>query len=363
MDDADTRSPLEKNTQSGFISLHVLTACCQSVLNTQFIAPDPKPEWFDDLNAKLDYAKTVAGTWINDIAPTVTSSIPLKVLNYAPIYKTANDDINAIANQFPNAKGADDPHVQKVQQIVKILIDEMDSILGDIDITSSKLRQWGIDVQRAHDDLSSGASSIQKAEASLAGDIAGMNSAIDNLHKMIDGENKAIAAAAIAIGVGIFALIVGIALAPVTGGASLIGSGVGVLAIIGGGVTWGVMQNKINDQFKQIADKQAHLADDKKQVVALKTLASSSNLAITSLGNASTALSDFRTSWATFKGEMEGVLAKLNSAEQSLSTFRQQFFTSAAAKEWASAEKFAQELHATKIQKEEKTLPMDSKAA
>ena len=54
----------------------------------------------------------------------------------------------------------------------------------------------------------------------------------------------------------LFALVAGIALAPVTGGASLIVSGIGGAAIIGGAVTWGVMQVKINSQFDEIAEDQ-----------------------------------------------------------------------------------------------------------
>jgi len=52
-------------------------------------------------------------------------------------------------------------------------------------------------------------------------DIGKMNIAIQGLQAQIDAENKAIVAGALAIGVGLFALVVGIALAPVTGGASL----------------------------------------------------------------------------------------------------------------------------------------------
>jgi len=42
------------STASGFASLQIVTASCHGVLNTQFIAPSPKPSWFDDLNAKLE---------------------------------------------------------------------------------------------------------------------------------------------------------------------------------------------------------------------------------------------------------------------------------------------------------------------
>ena len=69
-------------------------------------------------------------------------------------------------------------------------------------------------------------------------------------------------------------LVVGIALAPETGGASLLVAGTGGLLIVGGAVTWGVMQSKINAQFDEIAKDQKELDDDKRQLVALQGLAS-----------------------------------------------------------------------------------------
>jgi len=363
MSSLEKRSPLEKRTQRAFISFHVLTVCCQSILTTQIISPNPKPQWFDDLNEELSRIKTLAASWNNNIAPSVTSSILLKVLNYAPVYKPVNDEINDISRQFPNAKGADDPHIWKVQQLIKIFTGEIDSIVGDIDQTCSKVHQWGIDIKKAYDDLSSGVSLIQKAEAELAADIEAMNSAIDKLHKMIDSENNAIADVEITIGVSIITFIIGIGLVPLTSGASLITSGAGALTAAGSEVSWSVLQEKINKQFKQVTKDQAGISVENRQLVALQSLALPPNLVISSLNSASGALSDFRNLWVTFKEEMEDALNKLDSAEQSLSTITEQFFSSAAAEEWATAEKFIQGLNSLKVQREEKTLPMDSKAA
>ncbi|HEX6709439.1 MAG TPA: hypothetical protein VF068_03835, partial [Rubrobacter sp.] len=60
-------------TASGFASLQIVTTSCHGVLNTQFTAPSPKPDWFDDLSGKLDSAKVLANQWIDDIAPQMTA--------------------------------------------------------------------------------------------------------------------------------------------------------------------------------------------------------------------------------------------------------------------------------------------------
>lgn len=216
-------------------------------------------------------------------------------------------------------------------------------------------------MQAAHDKLSTGSSTIQAAEIDLQGDIDKMNNAITSLHNEIDAENKAIAASAAAIGIGIFALVVGIALAPETGGASLlIGGGIGAAGIIGGAVTWGVMQHKINEQFDQIAKDQKEKADDQRQLIALKGLEMASKNAVSSIELATQSLSKLQTQWGTFQGELQGVVDKLNLADQAISTIVQKVFTQGAQNEWSTAIDTANHLVNAKIEVEAKTLPMSA---
>ena len=65
-------------------------------------------------------------------------------------------------------------------------------------------------MQTAHDNLYKGAASIQTLEVSLQADIGKMNVAMDGLQAQI-WENQALCAAAIAVGLRIFILIVRIA--------------------------------------------------------------------------------------------------------------------------------------------------------
>jgi hypothetical protein len=96
--------------------------------------------------------------------------------------------------------------------------------------------------------------------------------------------------------------------------------------------------------------------------VALQGLATSTDQAVTYIAHASSALSDFRTSWAVFEGELRGVATKLASAEASLSTIVQGAFTSAAAQEWRLATAFAQQLAGTQVQVATAKMSMDGSA-
>lgn len=355
---ATQSTDITQATQSAFVSLHIITASCHAVQNTVFIAPTPKPTWFDDLNAKLDAAKANAAEWINDLATEVTATIPSKVIDYGTTYDAVTQQILEIAAKHPDAKGQDDPYVKEVAELVDVLLDSVGSMVADVDSVADKLESWGVKMQQSHNDLTEGSANIQNAEISLQTDIKQMSAAIDTLNSMIAEENKQIAMAAIAVGGGLFLLVVGIALAPVSGGASLIVGGIGVAAIVGGAITWGVIQAKVNDQFKQIAEDQQKIADDQRQLVALTGLSQASDMAIRSIDQATQALSDFRTSWGVFSNELKGVKSKLQSAEQAISVIIQETFTNAAQNEWKLAVQTAQDLAEAKVQVQAQTVPM-----
>jgi hypothetical protein len=355
-------SPLQTQTQSAFVTLNLITQSCHGVLNTNFVAPSPKPDWFDDLNSKLDTAKVHAGDWINTLAPSVTGGVPVQVINYGTTYSALTQSILSIVQAHPDAQGADNEYVVQVHELVAALEQQVQQIITNCDTTAGQLESWGKLMQASHDALSTGASSIQKAESSLSADVAKMNEAIKVLNDTIRKENIAIAASAGGIGLGLILVIAGIALAPETGGASLLVAGTGGLLIVGGAVTWGIMQKKINEQFDEIAKDQSELADDQRQIVALQGLASASNQAVQYITDSTNALSDFRTSWAIFQGELNGVLTKLEAAEAALSTIVEGAFTQAAANEWADATTFAQGLANAPVQVAVKELPMSDKS-
>jgi hypothetical protein len=339
-------SDTKQKTQTAFVLLTLITQASHGVLNTTFVAPPTKPSWFDDLSAKLDAAKANATDWVDNIAPGITGGVPVQVINYGNTYKAMTAAIQKIADQYPDAQGADDPHVKEVLALVAALQKEVTKIITNAQGMSDTLKTWGDKMQKSHDDLSSGAANIQSAETDLQADIDKMNHAIDTLNSSISAENKAIAASAIGIGVGLLLTVVGIALAPETGGTSLLVAGTGALLIVGGAVTWGVMQHKINEQYSEIAKDQNELNADQAQMVALKGLATSTSQAVDYINTCTTALSEFRTSWTVFQDELQSVSDNLSQAEdpQNLSTVVQAAFTQVAANDWADATQFAQSL-------------------
>ncbi|AYH47020.1 hypothetical protein B6N31_04605 [Dickeya fangzhongdai] len=356
---------LQNKTQKAFLSLNLITQACHGVLNTAFVQPPSKPSWYDGLSAKLDAAQANASDWIDNLAPDITSGVPLAVVDYGTTYTAISQQIQQIVKAHPNASGADDQNVQQVAKLIAALRDQLADMLSSMDTTSQKLKTWGDKMQKSHDALTSGASDIQSAETDLTSDVAKMNQAIKTLHDIITAENIALAASIGATFLGIILGILGIILLPETLGASAIWSvggvmcGIGGLLAIGGAVGWGEMQKKINNNFDEIAQDQKELDADKQQIVALQGLAAASQQAVTYINTATSALSEFRTSWAMFDGELQSVANKLSQAEDSLSTIVQGAISSGADTEWNMVINFAQQLADLPVSVQKGTMTMN----
>jgi hypothetical protein len=348
---------------TGVTSIVLVTNACHAILNTQLTLPDgmKKPAWFDDLVAKLDAAKALATEWINTLAPDLTASLPNKVINYDTQYGAITNQIIRIAEAHPLAKGPDDPNVKHVFQLISALKTQVGKIHDDVAAEDQKLLDWGTRMQAAHDALSGGVTSIQAAEADLAGDIGKMDADMSRLRSEIDGLNKAIAAAAVSIALGLFAAIVGVALCFIPGMQAVGGIviGIGVAGVIGGAVTWGVMQKRVNDDYDQIATDQKQKSVDQQQLIALRGLEIATSQSISSIAIATSALSNVRALWKLFAGELDGVLQQLNQADTGLALIVNEAFVQGAQDEWKLAAELAKQLLNPVADRVTTSLPMD----
>lgn len=348
---------------TGVTSIVLITNACHAIRDTSLTLPKDmtKPAWFDDLVAKLDAAKLLASEWIDTLAPDLTALLPNKVINYDTQYNAITKQIIRIADDHPLAQGANDPNVKNVFALITALKTEVGHIHDDIAGEDKKLLDWGTRMQKAHDDLSGGVHSIQAAEVSLAADIGKMDTDISRLHAEISGLNKAICAAAIAVALGIFTAIVGVVLCLVPGGQFVGGVviAVGVAAVIGGAVTWGIMQKKVNDDYDQISKDQQEKTVDQQQLIALKGLEVSTSQAIGCISIATSALSNVRALWKLFAGELEGVLAQLNTADTGLALIVNEAFVQGAQEEWKLAAELATQLLNPVAGRVKASLPMD----
>lgn len=368
MTEAPKLTDSQQKTQASFLSLQVITASCHAVLNTTFTPPSQKPTWFDDLNKKLDNAKSLASDWIDNIAPQLTAGIPNQVIDYASTFEASVDAIVELYNKDPQASGKDNPTVKQATQIIETLSSEVKGKVSVVDSMSQRLKDWGDKMQKAHDDLSSGAGAIQNTIIDLQTDVQKMDNAIQNNLNAIKELNKQLVYAQIAVGVGIFMLVAGVALTVATAGTAAVVAGgvaaVGAAAIIGGGVTWGIIQKKIDDDYDAIADEQKQKSEDQRQIIALQGIAMAANQAVSAIETATNALSDFRTSWTLYQDELNGVVDKLDKGASMSNILMEKVFATAARNEWKVAVQYAQDLVKAKSPPvEKKTITAREKTA
>jgi hypothetical protein len=348
---------------TGVTSIVLITNACHGILNTQLTLPDgmTKPTWFDELVQKLDAAKELATEWINELAPDLTASLPNKVINYDTQYNAITNQIIKIANANPMAQGPDDPNVKLVFELISALKTQIIKIHDDVAAEDDKLRGWGTRMQAAHDALSTGVTSIQAAEADLASDIGKMDADMSRLRSEIDGLNKAIAYAAIAVGVGILVAAVGVGLCFVPGMQVVGGivAGIGVAAIVGGAITWGVMQKKVNDDYDKIAADQKEKDVDTQQLVALRGLETATSQSVSCIAMATASLSNVRALWKLFSGELDGVINQLNQTDKGLALIVNEAFVQGAQDEWKLCAELATQLLNPVAQSVSTKLPMN----
>lgn len=354
----NTNTTTNSKVSAAFTSLQLVTCACHSVLNTSFTPLDPKPDWFDSLNEELEMAKDLAKHWIDDLAPKMTSTIPTNVLNYSTTYKAMTDQILSLINKEPLAKGKDNPTVQQVFALIDAIKSSIDDIINNISSTEKELTEWGDEMQKSHDNLFNKSKSIQDAEQDLQASIDKMNQAINSIRTEIDSENKAIMYSELAVGIGIFALVAGLALSLVTFGAGMVVASVGLLGIIGGGISWGVMQAKINSQLDDIANDQRTISDDQRQIVALQGLSTASSSVISYIEIATSSLSDVKVMWETFQGELQGVCDKIDKADEGIFAIVNEGYIIASQNEWALVEEFAEKLTEMQLNVETKQIPI-----
>lgn len=319
------------------------------------------------MNDKLDAAKTVAEDWINNLAPEVSASIPAQIIDYGATFSASVNAIHTLYDQDPTGSGTDNATVLQVKAIMENLSTEVGKRQTVVTDMQSKLTTWGTDMQTAHDDLVTGATNIQSTIVDLKTDIENMDNAIANNRAAIEKMNKDLIYAQVAVGVGVFMLVAGVALTIATAGTAAVVSGgiaaVGASSIIAGAVTWGIIQGEINDDYDSIADEQKQKSADEQQVVALQGLSSASNAVVSAIEISTSTLSDFETTWKLFGDELQGVIDKLDSGSAMSSIIMEKVMTDAAKNEWDDAVELAKELAGATVTVETQDITPESVAA
>lgn len=351
-----------------FASVRQITEACTAIRNTRFVAPSKKPDWFDGLNGKLDVLKSYANTWLDDYAIAITSTIPTSIMTFVPVFDASAKVLRDIIQRSPGELSAADATLAR--DVLARMMTKVDGIAQNVEYyakvdehggTSGKLIDWQQNMRAAREKLETGSDSIQKARTDLQKEIAEYNGTIDTLKAEIEQYNKLVALGAGLVGGGLFVGVVGLGLCfafPVVGGIVV---AVGVGMVIGGSVTWGVMQSKINKANRDIADLTAQIAEDNKTILALNSLNAAAQTGLSSADSAISNLTDFAATWVTFGNSLRATMEGLERGGKEAYGVLLGMDLDEAQENWDDAKEYAKKLSG--VSNEIKVVPAEQEVA
>ena len=351
-----------------FASVRQITESCTAIRNTRFVAPASKPDWFDGLNGKLDVLKGYASSWLDDYAIAVTSTIPTSIMTFVPVYDASAKVLRSIIQRSPGELSASDATLAR--DVIARMVDKVQDISTKVEgyakvddhmAVSGKLIDWMKDMRDARSELETGSDNIQKAYTSLKKDIEEYKGQITTLKAEIEQYNKMVALGAGLVGGGLFVGVVGGAFCfafPWVGGV-LLALGVGM--VVGGGVTWGVMQGKINKANRDIADLTAKIDEGNRTILALDSLSAASHTCLDSAVSAIRNLTDFAATWVTFGQSLRATMGALEQGGKEAFGALLEMDLDTAQEDWDDAKDYAKKLSG--VSSEVKVVPAGEAAA
>lgn len=305
-----------------FASVRQITDACHAIRNTIFNPVTPKPSWYDGLNGKFIAVKNIANEWINDIAVAVTATIPSSVIDFVPSFEASANTILSLTNNTHGELSAQDAQV--VRTILARLVEKIDEITDNVHyyakeekhIVTGKLIDWQNNMTNANLELKSGKDTIQKAASDLSSQIEGYSNTIKTLTESITYYQKIVATGAglVAGGAGIAVIGGGLCFAfPVFGG---IIAAIGIASIIGGAVTWGVFQGKINAAYRDIEKYKNSIKEGEATKLALTSLVSGVDVTVNAAELAVKNMTDFAAAWVMFGNSLKATIKAIDSGSK-----------------------------------------------
>ena len=275
----------------------------------------PPPAWYNTLAHQLDTAKGHANNWLS-IADEIGAVIPATVIEYGSEFQAAAE---LILQQIEVAQGSE-PGSKAYKKAIKTILTYLGALqskLGSIHTSVSdaafKLHTAQVNAAADFEAFTNGVGSIQKAKAHLEDLIGEINIDIHILHAKIDSENKLLTDSIIGLGVGLLALVAGIALAIVSGG-TLSG-----LVVVGGGLVTaggvaGITATEVlmKQQSAEIIKKTAMLKNDERQIAVLGGLNATLDSLMKHSRDAQSAMSTIAVMWTAIDKVLSDLINNVN---------------------------------------------------
>jgi len=323
-------SKIQDETIQSMNAMLMLNASCQGIIESNI--EKVNSPWYTELMAELKNAEELVVDWRNNGFLYFKSAILDTMTNTAQAFLDSQKNLDNLyaelaANYSEALKAEIASQLQKLGAPISNIATQMDTY-------STKLTGFDSKMSVIHNNIDTTIGKIQAEEANIQSEITEINQKIANLNAQIKTDKEAIVKAEAAKKKGIAETIFGVVFAPVTFGASLILTGIGVASIVEAKSKISDMQNSISDYQKSIVGDQANLSDDQKEVATLKSLLSGTGATLNDLTLISSSLQVLKVSWAALGTELTQIVDKTQKAENAQEAIVGQAWFDAACLEW-----------------------------
>lgn len=322
----------EVNSQldAGLAGVALLDSSCQAVIQAEI--EQVQSEWWEQLDQELGAAEKLVVNWRQSGVLYFNGEVVDAVGRGASAFLDARAPIEklfeSLAQHFdPGEKEQLVERFRALQQPVAAIAARIGDYLG-------KLGAFEKAMGGVQQRMETTVAEVQAKEAEIEATIKSINAQIKSLNEQVQTDREAIAKARSERTAGIFETVFGIVFAPVTGGLSLVLAGIGVASITEAEGAIGNLEGLISGFQQTIAGDQTTLTADQQIVATLNSLTMSTKLVLTDLESIARALDTLRATWIAFEGELEGVIAKLESAEDAAGLTVSHTWYAAACREW-----------------------------
>ena len=309
----------------------MLNSSCQAIVRT-YIQPSASP-WYGRMQEILEGAQKLAKQWRTSGYLDFHNGALSKTAACATEFIRHREEVSTLFDQAIAHPGDDEVKAG----IVRILEASQATVRELVTVVRSyeeRLRTWGQLMQLAQHQMSTTVVQIQSQEVDIEADIKTINRLLSTLQGRITRDRNAIAAAKAKEGGGIAEIIIGIVLAPLSAGASLILTGIGVSSIAEANREIASMQEAVRDHQAEIASSQTSMSDDQKQVASLQGIVMAVSGVVSDVKRIEEALDPLKVTWDTFSRSLEGLIRKLQKSSGSQDFFMGKAWYISACEEW-----------------------------
>jgi hypothetical protein len=235
------------------------------------------PSWYEDVNGQLTTAKTNAIDWIDNLVPSLFSSVPQGVIDLGNFISTAIPSLKVLVEKLASQS----TKTQALSDIVAI----MDEIETRCDVLKSSLTSLNTDfstfVSQLKTDRDNLVSAVSDAEAQIDFDedaLRQLNSQLTALQVQLSQDSDEESTSSVGTATATFGAVVSLVGIAATGGfGSIISFAVGIVKI-GIDIAEYVQSNEaIQADITAIYDLMKDVNDDTYQVAAMRSLITSIN--------------------------------------------------------------------------------------